>query len=93
VEKDRGRIASWIAEYSPINHVSKDDPPIGLYYGGVVGAKKGEVHKDPTHSPMLGLLLMERLGKEGVEGQFHSSTTPNETYPSANAFLIDKLKK
>ena len=93
VEKERGRIASWIAEYSPINHVSKDDPPIGLYYGGVVGAKKGEVHKDPTHSPMLGLLLMERLGKEGVEGQFHSSTTPNETYPSANAFLIDKLKK
>jgi len=93
VEKERGRIAAWIAEYSPIRHVSKDDPPIGLYYGGVPGAKKGEVHKDPTHSPMLGLLLMERLGREGVEGQFHSSTTPNETYPNANAFLIDKLKK
>jgi len=93
VEKERGRIAGWIAEYSPIHHVSQDDPPIGLYYGGVVGAKKGEVHQDPTHSPMLGLLLMERLDQEGVEGQFHSSTTPNEAYPSVRAFLIDKLKK
>ncbi len=93
VEQERDRIAAWIAEYSPINHVSKDDPPIGLYYGGVVGAKKGEVHKDPTHSPMLGLLLSERLAKEGVEVEFHSSTTPNETYPNANAFLIEKLTK
>ena len=51
----------WIKEYSPIEHASKDDPPIGLYYGGVKGAKLGESQPDPTHSPMLGMMLAEKL--------------------------------
>lgn len=33
VEKNRDTLAKWIKEYSPIEHVSKDDPPIGLFYG------------------------------------------------------------
>lgn len=93
VEQERERIAPWIREYSPINHVTKDDPPIGLYYGGEVGAKKGEVHKDPTHSPILGVVLAEKLGETGVEAVFHSNTTPNPQYPNATAFLIEKLSK
>ena len=31
---NREKVLKWIKEYSPIEHVSKDDPPIGLFYGG-----------------------------------------------------------
>jgi acetyl esterase/lipase len=93
VEKDREKLAPWIKEYSPNTHVTKDDPPIGLYYGGVKGAKVGETHPDPTHSPILGLMLAEKLKATGVEVQYQSATTPNTQYPSATAFLIAYLKK
>ncbi len=93
VEKQRDKLAAWIKEYSPITHVSKDDPPIGLYYGGVKGAKVGEVHPDPVHSPILGLKLAEKLREAGVEVVFHSTTEPNSRFPNAAAFLIDRLKK
>jgi acetyl esterase/lipase len=93
VEKDREKLAAWIKEYSPISHVTKDDPPIGLYYGGVVGAKVGENHPDPTHSPILGIKLAEKLKAAGVEVVFHSNTEKNEKLPTAQAFLIEKLKK
>lgn len=93
VEKERTRIADWIKEYSPIRHVTKDDPPIGLYYGGVVGAKVGESHPDPTHSPILGIKLAEKLKEMGIEVEFHSNTEKNAKYPNATAYLIAKLKK
>ncbi|MDB4743950.1 alpha/beta hydrolase, partial [Planctomicrobium sp.] len=32
----REEVLPWIKEYSPIEHVSKDDPPIALFYGGEV---------------------------------------------------------
>ncbi len=93
VEKQREKIADWIKEYSPITHVTKDDPPIGLYYTGVKGAKVGESHPDPTHSPILGLKLAEKLKEVGVAVEFHSATDPNEKFPTAASFLIDRLKK
>ena len=93
VEQQREKTAPWIAEYSPLNHVTKEDPSIGLYYGGVPGAKVGEIHKDPTHSPILGLKLAEKLRTTGVDVVFHSNTEPNTDLPNANAFLIDRLTK
>jgi len=93
VEKNRDKLAAWIKEYSPMAHVSKDDPPIGLYYGGVKGAKVGEVHPDPTHSPILGLMLAEKLKATGVEVAYSSNTEPNTRFPTAASFLIAHLKK
>jgi acetyl esterase/lipase len=93
VEKNRDKVAAWIKEYSPLDLVSKDDPPIGLYAGGVKGAKVGEVHPDPTHSPILSLKLAEKLKAAGVEVVFSSNTEPNKEYPSAAAFLVAHLKK
>lgn len=93
VEKQRDKLAAWIKEYSPITHVTKDDPPIGLYYTGVVGAKVGESHPDPTHSPILGLKLAEKLKSTGIDVVFHSNTEPNKTLPTAQTYLIDRLKK
>ena len=93
VEKNREKIADWIKEYSPILHVTKDDPPIGLYYGGVKGAKVGEEHPDPTHSPILGIKLAEKLKAAGIDVVFHSNTEPNKELPTARAYLIERLKK
>jgi acetyl esterase/lipase len=93
VEKQRDKLAAWIKEYSPITHVTKDDPPIGLYYGGTKGAKVGEVHPDPTHSPILGLKLAEKLKEVGVDVVYHSNTEPNTKLPTSTAYLIDRLKK
>ena len=76
-----------------MSHVTKDDPAIGLFYGGVAGAKKGEEHPDPTHSPMLGLMLMEKLNSIGVEGHIFYNGGPTPQYTSAAAFLIERLKK
>lgn len=93
VEKNREKVAAWVRQYSPLDLVSKDDPPIGLYYGGVKGAKVGEVHPDPTHSPILGLKLAEALKAAGVEVVFSSNTEPNKEFPNPPAFLIAHLKK
>lgn len=93
VEEHREKLAAWIAEYSPITHVTADDPPVGLYYGGVKGAKVGEVHPDPVHSPILGIKLAETLKAHGVETAFQSSSEPNATYPSPVAFLIAHLTR
>lgn len=91
--EQRDKILPWIKEYSAIELVTKDDPPVGLYYGGVKGAKRGESHGDPTHSPMLGLLLVEKLKQAGVEHVLVYVDQPNAKLPNANAFLIHYLKK
>jgi acetyl esterase/lipase len=93
VEKNREVVTPWLKEYSPINLVTKDDPPIGLYYGGVKGAKVGESHPDAVHSPILGLKLAEKLKATGVEVVFRSSSEPDVKPASTGAFLIEKLKK
>jgi hypothetical protein len=89
----REKLLPWLKEYSAIELVTKDDPPIGLYYKGVKGAKRGESHPDPTHSPMLGLLLAEKLKQVGVVHVMVSVDQPNDKLPNANAFLIEYLKK
>lgn len=93
VLQQREKIADWIKEYSPMSHVTNDDPPIGLFYNGVAGAKKGESHPDPTHSPMLGLLLMETLDKVGVEGHITYNGGPTPKYANSTEYLIARLKK
>jgi acetyl esterase/lipase len=93
VEKDREKLAPWIKEYSPITHVTKDDPPIGLFYTGEKDAKVGESRPDPTHSPILGLKLAEKLKETGIEVVFRSNGQPNEKFPNVHAFLIAQLKK
>jgi len=92
VNQRREKIADWIKEYSPMSHVTKDDPAIGLFYGGVAGAKKGEEHPDPTHSPMLGLMLMETLKSVGVECHMTYNGGPTPKYTNTTVFLIERLK-
>lgn len=92
--ENRDKVLKWIKEYSPIEHVSKDDPAIALFYGKqdtppVVGTSQ----KDATHSGVMGIKLEERLKAAGVECILVHQDKPHPQYKSANSFLIDRLKK
>ena len=54
VVDQRDRVLKWIKEYSPLEHVSKDDPPVFLEYGGknppVIG-EKTESYGRPVNYP------------------------------------------
>jgi len=93
VEKNREKVAKWLKEYSPIEHVTKDDPPIGLFYGGDADVKKGDSRKDPTHSPLLGMLLEVKLKEAGVDYVLVYPGRKHEKYKNSADFLIERLKK
>ncbi len=89
---DREKVLKWIQEYSPIEHVTKDDPPIALFYGGevpVVGASP----KDPTHSGIMGVKLDERLKSVDVDSVLVHPGTKNPMYKNSTEYLIDRLTK
>jgi acetyl esterase/lipase len=61
----RETILPWIAEYSPYALVSKDDPPVYLYFGAPPALGKEE--KDPTHTANFGVKLQEHCEANGVK--------------------------
>jgi acetyl esterase/lipase len=93
LHEKRETVLPWIKEYSPIEHASKDDPPIALFYGGSKDAKVGAVHDDPTHSPVMGMKLAEKLKSIGVDVVLSYTGHPDPRYPNVQAYLIERLKK
>jgi acetyl esterase/lipase len=89
----REDVLKWLNEYSPMALAKKDAPPIGLFYGGDKDAKVGGIHKDPTHSPVMGMKLAEKLKTLGVEVVLSYTGHPDSRYPNAAAFLIEHLRK
>lgn len=91
--ENREKVLPWIAEYSPIELVSSDDPPIYLAYPNQkVAAKPGQKEKDPTHSAVYGLKLAEKLNEAGVESVLATPQEKDTKYGSVPDFLIAKLK-
>lgn len=88
---NREKVLKYIKEYSPIELVTKDDPPIALFYGGDKNAKVGDSPKDPTHSPILGIKLEEKLKKTGVEVILVYPGRPGEKYKNSTDYLIERL--
>ncbi|MCA9146589.1 MAG: alpha/beta hydrolase [Planctomycetales bacterium] len=87
---NREEVLKWIKEYSPIEHASKDDPPIAMFYGGevpVVGASP----KDPTHSAIMGVKLEERLKMLGVDVVLVHTDRPHPMYKNSTDYLIHRL--
>ncbi|MDB6073814.1 MAG: alpha/beta hydrolase fold protein [Verrucomicrobiaceae bacterium] len=80
----------WIKEYSPIEHVSKDDPSVGLYY--TVAPSIGEPQKDPTHTANYGVKLQEKCKAIGVDCELVYPGAPDVKHKSIALYLIDKLK-
>jgi len=91
LSEKRESILKWIKEYSPMTHVSKDDPPIAMFYRD--NPKKGDSPRDPTHSALLGLMLEEKLKAAGVDVVMVYPGRPRGKYRNAAEYLIDRLKK
>ena len=90
---NREKVLPWIKEYSPIELVSKDDPPIYLDYPKQdKPPKAGQEEKDPTHSAMYGVPLSAKLKGAGVEAILAYPAQKDEKYGSLQKFLIQKLK-
>jgi acetyl esterase/lipase len=91
---NREKVLQWIKEYSPIEHVSKDDPPIFMEYPSQkVPPVVGEKQADPTHSAVMGLKLAEKLRAAGVEVILVYPGHPNPHYKNSAQYLLDRLKK
>jgi acetyl esterase len=58
-------------ESSPITHVSKDAPPVFMYYSRPMKPLPVSDTGEGIHNPRMGYLLKERLDKLGVECEVH----------------------
>ena len=90
--ENREKMLPWIKEYSPIELVSKDDPPIYMDYPNQKQKpEKGQKERDPTHSAMYGVGLAEKLKAAGVEVELVYPGHEDRKYGSMKKFLIAKL--
>jgi len=90
---NREKVLPWIKEYSPIELVTPDDPPIYLDYPNQqTPPKLGQEERDPTHSAMYGVKLAEKLQSAGVEVVLSYPGHEDQKYGSIVKFLITKLK-
>jgi acetyl esterase/lipase len=86
----REEVLPWIKEYSPIEHVTADDPPIYLIYSAPPALGKDQ--KDPTHTANYGVKLQEKCHSVGVPCELVYPGAPGVKHKDANEYLIDVLK-
>lgn len=86
----RESLMPWIREFSPYELVSKDDPPLYLFYDSVPAL--GQPHNDPPHSANFGAGLVEKLKKEGVPYEFNYTGATGVKHPDLFGFLLEHLK-
>lgn len=86
----REQVLSWIREYSPYEHVTKDDPPIYLHYTDTPAL--GQERKDPTHTANYGVKLKEKLDAAGVECELVYPGASGVRHERSALFLIDRLR-
>jgi len=90
---NREKVLPWIKEYSPLELVSKDDPPLYLDYPNQKTPPVfGEAQADPTHSALYGIKLAEKLRAADVEVVVSYPGHQDEKYGSIHKFLVAKLK-
>jgi hypothetical protein len=86
----RESVLEWIKQYSPFEHVSKDDPAVYLRYSDTPAL--GQARPDPTHTVNYGVKLQEHCQAIGVECELNYPGAPDVKHASVEAFLIEKLK-
>jgi len=87
---NREKILPWIAEYSPYALVTKDDPPVALFFSSAPAL--GQEQKDPTHTANFGVKLQERCKEAGVPCELVYPGAPDVKHPTAQAYLLETLK-
>jgi acetyl esterase/lipase len=89
--ENREKLLPLIKEYSPIEHVTADDPPVYLIYDAAPAL--GQEQKDPTHTSNYGVKLQEKAKSVGVDCELVYPGAPDVKHKSINDYLVDKLKK
>jgi acetyl esterase/lipase len=91
--QNREKVLPWIKEYSPIELVTKDDPPVYLDYPNQkTPPVVGQEGPDPTHSAIYGLKLLEKTEPLGLEVVLSYPGHLDEKYGSIQKFFLAKLK-
>ena len=86
---ERERILPWIKEYSPYELVSRDDPPVGLFYSTPPNLGKDE--KDPTHTANFGVKLKEHCDVIKAPCELVYPGAPDVKHPKEIDFIKAKL--
>ncbi len=86
----REEVLPWIREYSPIEHVTTDDPAIYLNYTSAPAL--GQEQKDPTHTANYGVKLQEKCKEAGIPCELVYPGAPDVKHATTTEFLIDTLK-
>jgi len=91
---NREKVLPWIKEYSPIELISSDDPPIYLDYPNQkTPPVVGQAGPDPTHSALYGIKFAEAAKDSGIEVVVSYPGHKEEKYGSISKFLIAKLSE
>jgi hypothetical protein len=78
-------------EFSPVNHVSKGDPPLLMTYGGDMTLPSKDAGHG-IHHPVYGVKMKEKMDAAGVECHLViPGVSESENYAAANEFLFGKL--
>jgi len=88
--RQKTTLLPWIQEYSPLDLVSSDDPPIYLFYDSV--PQLGQPFKDPPHSANFGVRIAEKLKAAGVECEFNHVGATGIRHPDLFSFLTEHLQ-
>lgn len=87
----REEVLPWIKEFSPIEHVSSDDPAIYMLYPAAPAL--GQPQPDPTHTANFGVKLAEKLKTVNVPCELVYPGAPDVKHPNIEAFVMEKLKQ
>ena len=89
-QEHRDEVLPWIKEYSPIEHVTADDPAIYMSYTSAPAL--GQEQKDPTHTANYGVKLQEKCKSVGVECELVYPGAPDVKHATVQSYLVERLK-
>jgi len=87
---ERERILPWIKEYSPYELVSRDDPPVGLFY--TTPPNLGKDEKDPTHTANFGVKLKEHCDEIKAPCELVYPGAPNVVHATDSDYIKAYLR-
>lgn len=89
--ENREQLLPWINEYSPYGWISKDDPPVYLFYTDP--PELGKNQRDTAHTANFGVKVAERFKELGIECHFRYGGAQGLQYADPVKFLIAKLQQ
>ena len=98
-ELDTPTARKLIDDAAPINHITKDDPPVFLFYSEPKGPLPADAGPgEGIHHPNFGTALKEKLDEFKIEcvvrhRDDYKGKTPAERNREMVAFLVKHLKK